>query len=147
MRLVIDAIDAPVAAPDGERLYPMLAERYGLDEDYVRQCMNELETAGVVYVERVGIEVVAYDVHPAHLRRVSEVWSPTEMLAALAGAADSAHVLTRERYESFPSESRPPADLVAVTFRSWDRAVAAAGLSGASPGGSRSGDELGDVRP
>lgn len=128
MRLITDAVDAPVAAPDGERLYPVLAERYGFAEDYVRQCMNELESAGVIYVERVGIEVVGYDVHPAHLRRVSTEWTPTEMLAALTSAADRNGVLTRERYESFPSEGRPPAGLIAETFRSWDAAIAAAGL-------------------
>jgi len=31
---------------------------------------------------------VAYDVHPAHLRRVSDEWTPTQMLAAMVEAAD-----------------------------------------------------------
>jgi hypothetical protein len=128
MRLITDAVDAPVVAPEGERLYPALAERYGLEEDYVRQCMNELENAGIVYVERDGIEVIGYDLHPAHLRRVSTEWTPTEMLAALAAAADRQGALTRERYESFAPEGRPPAGVIVETFRSWDAAVAAAGL-------------------
>lgn len=131
MRLITDAVDVGVAAPDGERLYPMLAERYGLEEDYVRQCMNELENAGILRVERVGIEVVAYDIHPAHLRRVSTTWTPTDMLAAMAAAADRHGVLTRDRYEAFPAEGRPPATVIAETFRSWEAAVAAAGLRGA----------------
>ena len=61
------------------------------------QCMNELENHGAIYVERVGQIAVAYDVHPAHLRRVACAWTPTEMLGALRSAADSSGSLTRDR--------------------------------------------------
>jgi hypothetical protein len=117
----------------GERLYEVLAEQYGCAEDYVRQCMNELETAGVIYIERLGQIVVAYDLHPAHLRRVSDEWTPTQMLAAMVEAADRNRALTRERYESFSPNGRPPSDLIATTFRSWEAAIAAAGLTYALP--------------
>jgi hypothetical protein len=129
VRLITDAVDAPVVVGDGERLYEVLAERYGFAEDYVRQCINHLENTGMIYVERLGQIVVAYDVHPAHLRRVSDEWTPTQMLAAMVEAADRNGALTRERYESFPANGRPPSDLIATTFRSWEGAVAAAGLT------------------
>ena len=129
-RLITDAVDAPVVAVgDGERLYEVLAERYGCSEDYVRQCINHLENTGVIYVERLGQIVVAYDVHPAHLCRVSEEWTPTQMLAAMVEVADRDGALSRERYESFSRNGRPPSELIATTFRSWEGAVAAAGLT------------------
>lgn len=128
-RLVMDAVDAPVVAAPGARLYEHLAERYGCDEDYARQVVNDLENTGVIYVERHGIVTVAYDIHPAHLRRTDAPWTPTEQLAALRETADSDGVITKERYNSFSDPARPPSDVIAVTFRSWEGAVRAAGLS------------------
>lgn len=98
-RLVMDAIDAPVAAADDTRLYEHLAAKYGCDDDYARQVVNELEAAGVIYVERDGLVPVAYDIHPAHLQRTGSAWTPTELLAALRDAADAAGTLTRDRYD------------------------------------------------
>lgn len=128
LRLVIDAVDAPVVAPEGERLYGFLAERYGFADDYVRQCLNELENEGIIYVERDGLTAVGYDIHPAHLRRSKSDWTPTEQLGALREAADRHGVVTRARYDSFPADGRPPSRLIVHTFRSWEKAAALLGL-------------------
>lgn len=124
----MDAIDGPIRADGHDRLYGLVAERYGCDDEYARQVLNRLENDSIIVVERRGQVPAGYDIHPRILRRTDCAWTPTDMLAAVRSHASPDGTISRERYDALPEASLPPSDTIAEVFHSWDRAVAAAGL-------------------